>query len=113
MSLSKIGLKFWDKATQKNINNILSLLEKNSNALFIDLGCGGGDLTLKVAESIGTKFIYGVEIVDQRIEEAKSKGIIVEKCDLNNKLPFPDNFFDVVFSNQVIEHLILHSAGIV
>ena len=44
MSLSKIGLKFWDKATQKNINNILSLLEKNSNALFIDLGCGGGRL---------------------------------------------------------------------
>jgi len=35
-----------------------------------------------------------------------AKGIIVEKCDLNNKLPFPDNFFDVVFSNQVIEHLI-------
>ncbi len=37
--------------------------------------------------------------------KAETRGIKVFSYDLNGRWPFEDNKFDVVFSNQVIEHL--------
>ena len=86
--------------------SFLELLENNSSAKVLDLGCGDGRFTLKARERIGTKRVYGVDIYDPSIERAKSRGIHVIKWDLNEfPYPFKDNEFDVVLSNQVIEHL--------
>lgn len=84
---------------------ILSLLEQDENARLLDLGCGDGEFTLKVAERIGTKQIYGVDIVEKRIAEAKARGIEIYRCDLNDTLPIESENFDVVLGNQIIEHL--------
>lgn len=99
-----IGLH--DKSVEYNQKNIFSLLEKDPEAKLLDLGCDEGSFTLQIANKIGTKYIYGIEIVDERIRKAKNKGVKVSKSDLNKKFPFKDNFFDVVHANQVIEHLI-------
>jgi SAM-dependent methyltransferase len=61
--------------------------------------------TKTLTATVGTTHVYGVEIVEERIKEAESKGIIVKKFDLNHDFLFPNGFFDVVHSNQVIEHL--------
>jgi SAM-dependent methyltransferase len=71
----------------------------------LDLGCDDGSWTTKIGEKIGTKKIYGVEVVKSRVGEAKNKGVKVSTFDLNGKFDYEDNFFDVVHSNQVIEHL--------
>jgi len=39
------------------------------------------------------------------LKKAEKRGIIVKKADLNNALPLEAKSFDVVVSNQVIEHL--------
>lgn len=92
-------------ARESNDANVRCLLEINPRARFLDLGCDDGFLTKKLAQKIGTKDIYGVEIVKRKIEIAKKKGIVVENFDLNKQLPFKTNFFDVISANQVIEHL--------
>lgn len=97
--------KLYEKAVKLNHENIFNLLEKNSDAKFLDLGCDDGNLTMKLAEVIGTTNVYGVEIVDEKIKIAEENGIMVKKFNLNNKFDFEDNFFDVVNANQVIEHL--------
>jgi len=103
--MKKYLQKLYQKAVHHNHQNIFNLLGKNSQAAFLDLGCDDGRLTLKLAVKIATKDIYGVEIVDERINEAQNKGIKVKKFDLNHKFDYSDNFFDIVHANQVIEHI--------
>lgn len=95
----------WMKAYSQNKKNILSLTEKNTKAKFIDLGCDDGIWTKEVANEINTKYIFGVDYIDSQLKKAKKIGVNTKKGNLNEKLPYKNNFFDVVHSNQVIEHL--------
>lgn len=89
----------------ENNKNILSLLEKNQNATIIDLGCDDGKWTRKLAIRVGTNKIFGIEVIKSRIKLAKKNKIDVLECDLNKKFPYRNKSFDIVHSNQVIEHL--------
>jgi len=93
----KIELEYWRVE--------LSFLQRNRNAQLLDLGCGYGELTLRAGEIIGTKEIHAVEIVDKKIDKVKASGIDVRKGDLNQRLPFEDESFDVIIASHVIEHL--------
>jgi 2-polyprenyl-3-methyl-5-hydroxy-6-metoxy-1,4-benzoquinol methylase len=92
-------------AYNKNKGNILRQLEKNKDAKFLDLGCDDGKWTMKLAKKIGTKDIFGYEIIDKAAQKARKLGIKVTMGDLNDKLKYKDNSFDVIHANQVIEHL--------
>lgn len=105
-AMQKVGFYLWRQAMQQNKKNILSMLEKNPKAKLLDLGCQDGVWTIPVAQKINTKNIYGIDIVDPVIDAARKKGIKVKKSDISaDKFPFKSNFFDVVHSNQLIEHL--------
>jgi len=93
------------EAVALNHRNIRSLLDFDSNANFLDLGCDDGKLTIEMAIKIGAQDISGVEIVEQRILLAQEKGIKVKKFDLNHDFDFESETFTAIHSNQVIEHL--------
>lgn len=101
--------KFLDKlyrtARDMNCENIKNLLEKNKQAVFLDLGCDSGEFSMELAEKIGTKSIHGVEINKERAEKAEKKGMRIGRFDLNEKLGFGSELFDVIHANQVIEHI--------
>jgi 2-polyprenyl-3-methyl-5-hydroxy-6-metoxy-1,4-benzoquinol methylase len=54
---------------------------------------------------IGTKKLYGMDIDEGRVRLARERGIEAIEHDANIKFPYEDGFFDVVVSNQVLEHL--------
>lgn len=93
------------RAYKKNKENILKFLEVNKKAKLLDLGCDDGEWTLKLAEKIKTKDIHGYELIEKRAEQARERGIEVCIGDLNRRLKYSSNIFDVVHANQVIEHL--------
>lgn len=92
----------WER---KNRELLLDLFEYNPKASFLDVGCNRGSFTLKAAEKIGTNKIFAIEINKENVKLAMKKGIKVVEADLNNKLPFKNNSFDIILANQVIEHL--------
>jgi len=95
----------FDRAMNLNKENILNFLDKDKDAIFLDLGCDDGLWTMKLAEKLGAKKVYGVDIIDEKLNIASKNGVVVKKCDLNSVFPFEDNFFDVIHANQVIEHI--------
>ena len=70
----------------------------------LDVGCGDGKRLLGYFKTPPREF-YGVEGAPELQAKAQANGIKVFSYDLNARWPFEDEKFDVVFSNQVIEHL--------
>jgi methionine biosynthesis protein MetW len=73
---------------------------------FLDVGCGDGDITLFLKENMSAKEAFGIEIADEAVVSSRSKGINAFKVDIDQEnLPFNDNFFDVAYCGEVIEHV--------
>lgn len=70
----------------------------------LDVGCGDGSLLFRYFKAVPREF-YGVEGAPELQAKAEARGIKVASFDLNGRWPYEDNKFDVVFSNQVIEHI--------
>ena len=63
----------------------------------IDLGCGRGQVVENL-KKLGFKNIYYCDTNNKYLKDTKY-------VDLNKKFPYKDNFFDVVISTEVVEHL--------
>ena len=72
------------------------------NKRILDVGCGIGMYIRKFKEF--SDDVYGVDVDPERVEKARltAANVMVAPAE---KLPFPDNFFDVVFLHEVIEHV--------
>lgn len=68
----------------------------------LDSGCGDGSVTSELAKKFDTT---GVDISDENLKKARTRGFRTVKQDLGKKMPVKDNSFDTVISNQVIEHI--------
>ncbi len=77
---------------------VLELLAPKPEERILDLGCGDGALTLKLAK-LGCK-VVGVDSSPEMVEAAKSLGLTAQVMD-GQTLPFTKEF-DVVFSNAAL-----------
>jgi len=86
---------------------LLSNFRNFKDGMILDLGCGDGSVLVEVANALGIKDIYGVDIDEVALRRAAKRGVKVLKIDLNSDpLPFKDESFDVVLMEEVIEHLV-------
>ncbi len=65
----------------------------------LDLGCGDGQLTERIAAA-GVS-VVGIDASPQMVEAARALGVKADQGPAE-KLPYPDQIFDAVFSNAVL-----------
>jgi SAM-dependent methyltransferase len=94
------------RATEnENRRAILRAVRGIGGARLLDLGCGDGGLTVELGRAAGAPELHGIELVPRFAEQAATRGVQVEQADLGARFPYPDGHFDIVHSNQVIEHM--------
>lgn len=76
------------------------LLERDSYATLLDIGCGMGFNTVLYRERIGTPFVTGIDA-----HEWGDVPFGFVKQNIDDGLPFSDESFDVITSYHVIEHV--------
>lgn len=86
----------------KRIRNINRLVNREKSK-FLDVGCGEGYMLLK-ALSQGWD-VSGIDIVDNRVPDAKISAINFLKSDLLSA-DYPSDYFDSIFIDSVLEHVI-------
>ena len=102
----KILEDLYTRPAEKNYKKLLSLIKSPKKLKIIDVGCGPGKNTVKLKEVCPNSVIYGIDFNKEELKKCKELGIITKKVNLENeKFPFKNNFFDVVLSNMVIEHI--------
>ena len=79
-------------------SDVLTLLNPQQGERILDVGCGDGALTLKIAQSGAD--VLGVDASKELLEVAASRGLNTQLGDATN-LGF-DQEFDAVFSNAVL-----------
>jgi len=89
----------------ENKKVILDLIEPDEDAKVLDIGCGSCDFTIQFARRVGTLDIHGIELVASFIEQCVQKGVQMHRADVNEPIPLEAASFDVVVTNQLLEHL--------
>jgi SAM-dependent methyltransferase len=71
-------------------------------ARILDVGCGIGTYVRRFRRF--SEDVHGIEVEPERVAEASQElpNIVLAK---GEDLPYPDDHFDLVFSNEVIEHV--------
>lgn len=98
-----IGYNDDSELNKKRINERLDEFEtyRKENKI-LDVGCGNG-MFLEEAKKRGWE-VYGTEFTDKQVEYLKNKGINTLQGRLQND-SFKENYFDVIISSEVIEHI--------
>lgn len=109
---------FTERYPSDSVIRLLCSYRKQSGfqgARVLDLGCGGGrHLWLAAKEGFSA---YGIDLSSQAIQKAKNwlekEKLPFEDLRSGNifeKLPYADNFFDIVISYGVLDHLAMAEA---
>ena len=84
----------------------------------LDCGCGSGSITIGLAQVVAPGEVVGIDMESTVIERAiasaadeKVDNVSFQTGDVY-QLPFPDQHFDVVYANTVLEHLGEASKGL-
>ena len=99
--------QIWDtQAYEKNgafvhrlAGGVLEWLDAKHAETVLDLGCGDGQLTQRIA-STGASVI-GVDASHEMVAAARSRGILADEASAE-ALPYPESSFDAVFSNAAL-----------
>jgi 2-polyprenyl-3-methyl-5-hydroxy-6-metoxy-1,4-benzoquinol methylase len=71
----------------------------------LEIGCASGARLLSL-QKLGWQNLFGIELVLEAVEKARSHGFSVQCGQIEDAIDnYPDNYFDVIISSMVVEHL--------
>ena len=99
------GYRYLEGRWEKVAKAICNHYELPPNPKILDIGCGKGFLLFDMLKIRADADVYGLDISEYAIQNSKVE--IRNKITLgnSNKLPWPDNYFDLVISINTIHNL--------
>jgi 2-polyprenyl-3-methyl-5-hydroxy-6-metoxy-1,4-benzoquinol methylase len=73
------------------------------NKKILDVGCYNGWYSSFFKNN--NNKVYGIDASKDGVKEAIRKGIYAKVTNVEEKFPYPDQFFDVIHAGEIIEHL--------
>jgi SAM-dependent methyltransferase len=90
---------------------VLEIAPGKTRLRILDIGLGSGKDLVNIRQKCAEAFpdlvleLYGLECYPPNVEAAQKQGIQVFPANVETqRFPFDDAFFDIVVSNQIIEH---------
>lgn len=86
-------------------NLINNYCKDKDNLKILDVGCGNADMSMKFISELKQDMfeLYGIDTIKKNGNKISK----YKKVNLDGEVfPFEDNFFSIVFSNQVLEHIL-------
>ena len=96
----------WEYKLPAIVGDLFMKYVKDRDAMILDAGAGTG-LGAQYIANNGYKNLYGIDMSDGMLEEARRKGIYQKlgRMLLGEKLDFPDDHFDAILSVGTIDHV--------
>jgi ubiquinone/menaquinone biosynthesis C-methylase UbiE len=107
--------KFYRALTAAHAHHLKLLERAARDGLVLEIGCGGGDLSSRLART--AKRVVGVDLSEGRIRRAREKhlgaapdGVLTYEPMNAEQLDFPADTFDLVCGGAILHHLDLERA---
>ncbi|MFO1540534.1 MAG: class I SAM-dependent methyltransferase [Chloroflexota bacterium] len=91
----------WRYGQDRRLAMVREMMDLHDRAI-LDVGCGIGTYVRRFRAF--SDDVHGLEVEPERVAEA-SRELPNIVCGVGEALPYPDARFDLVFSNEVIEHV--------
>jgi SAM-dependent methyltransferase len=98
-------LSSFDDGEKYMNSEILDYIKKSNKKplKILDVGVGSGEIALKITEGASNIELYGIDA----LPDCKVKSVKFKQCDIDKeKFPYKEDTFDIVYSNQLIEHIL-------
>ena len=92
----------WRAGQERRRQMVLEAAGQRANGRVLDNGCGGGEYLGRLAQQ--TQLAVGLEFEHERARAALRKAPQVV-CGAGEHLPFPCDYFDLILSHEVLEHV--------
>ncbi len=94
---------WWYRVRREIVHKIIKeYVGKNKDLSILDVGCGTGAL-IKELERYGA--VYGIDFSEEAVSYCRSRGIKNVEKSIVEKIPYPEDYFDVVLAMDVLEHI--------
>ncbi len=88
--------------------DLVSLMPFNPQQKVLEIGMGGGDTLIHIKKQQLAVEVVGIDLID--LPDTNQQNPLIDRVyifDLEkDRLPFTDNYFDVIIAGDVLEHLI-------
>jgi SAM-dependent methyltransferase len=98
-------MRIYGRADEENRRTIAQLMLPARGGILLDVGCAAGEDAIRLRDQVGAERAVGLELAEQFIEQARTRGVDVRRADLSEPWPVESGSIDALHCNQVIEHL--------
>ena len=108
LSVNRLGgwIERQTELCEEECRSIVAELSSNAHhPVVVDLGCGNGALTARVAAAASAQKAVGVDVVQENAFALKQAGLLPVLSDLDRGVPLRNECADLVVLSHIIEHV--------